>query len=427
MITVKEAEANVSSHTLQGGVEKVPLSQAAGRILRESIVADRPFPPFDRVALDGIAIYLDDSGVPHKTYEVQGILGAGAAPDELKDKNQCIEVMTGAVLPPGTNCVIPYENVSFPTSSTQRVATIKEVQALSPFENVHRCGDDVAQGACLVKAGAPIDCHVVGVAATVGKHELLCSRLPRIAVVSTGTELVPVTDTPLPHQIRSSNVHSLGAALSLHGFNAVQFYHLQDDPVSMHETIKRLLEENDYLIFTGGVSKGRFDFLPETLERCSVTKIFHGVAQKPGKPMWFGKVSEGCMVFGLPGNPMAAVVCVHRYVIPSLHIFMGSRKGFTSAWEVPPQSGVKRGSRVGLAPAVVSVDAKGTLHIALKSNHGSGDFASLLNTHGFLEVPVEGDETPGPWLFWTWEQELKLAVSPSTPRRRIFRSEGVYV
>lgn len=431
MITVQEAEAKVASHTRRGDVEKVPLSLAAGRVLREVIVADRPFPPFDRVALDGIAIYLKDSRGPRETYVVQGIVGAGTQPPELRDEQQCIEVMTGAVLPPGTNCVIPYEYLKFSErrngSESQRVAMLQEALNLSPYENVHRRGEDVEEGTCLVNKGVVVDSHVTGMAATVGKHELLCSRLPRIAIVSTGNELVKVTDTPLPHQIRASNVHSLNAALSLHGFNTVSFYHLRDELELMPRVIKRLLEENDYLIFTGGVSKGRFDFVPQTLECCGVRKIFHGVAQKPGKPLWFGKVPSGCMVFGLPGNPMAALVCLHRYVIPSLRIFLGSRDAFTSAWQLPPQPAMKRNNRASFAPGMISISEDGRLNVSLKSHNGSGDFASLLNTHGFLEIPAEGQDMPS-WSFWSWDRTLPLSpFSRVTAGHRHASSEGVYV
>lgn len=406
MITVNEAEAKIISHTRRGGIEKVPLSLAWGRILREMVVADRAFPPFDRVALDGIAIYLNASGIPRDAYLIQEIVGAGVAPPALQSEDRCLEVMTGAVLPPGTNCVIPYENLNLrqnlTTKEPSRVAVPKVGQFLSLYENVHRRGEDADEGACLVKKGARIDCHVSGVAATVGKEQILCSRLPRIAIVSTGTELVPVSETPLPHQIRRSNVHSIAAALSLHGFDSASLHHLEDDPRKIRRAIAYLLERNDYLIFTGGVSKGRFDFVPEALEQCGVTKIFHGIAQKPGKPMWFGKILGGCLVFGLPGNPMSALVCLHRYVLPSLGVFTGHRDAFSSSWKIQPDPELKRDKRTRFVPASLYQDEQGRLRSLIKEHHGSGDLASLVGTHGFLEIPAESEHSRV-WPFWSWQ------------------------
>ncbi len=409
MIKVKEAEEKIISHTRRGGIEKVPLALAPGRVLREAVVADRPFPPFDRVALDGIAIHLDRSGFPRDAYLVQDVVGAGSVPPPLKSEDRCLEVMTGGVLPPGTNCVIPYENVNvLHKDEASRVAVLKMGHALCAYENVHRCGEDAKKGDCLVRKGTRIDCHVSGVAATVGKDYLQCSRLPRIAIISTGTELVPVNELPLPHQIRRSNVHSIAAALSLHGFDDVSLHHLPDDPQKMLRAITHLLERNDYLIFTGGVSKGRFDFVPEVLARCGVAKVFHGVAQKPGKPMWFGKIWGGCLVFGLPGNPVSALVCLHRYVIPSLGVFTGLREPFSSSWNIQPHLELKRDKRTHFAPASLYVDQEGRLCSLIKEHHGSGDLVSLVGTQGFLEIPSESENVSA-WSFWNWESTPKAA------------------
>ena len=313
MITVAAALEHISSHARDYGVELVDLLLSRGRILAEPVVADRQFPPFDRVMMDGIAISSAafDNGL--RDFLVEQILAAGHVPAALKDAGSCIEVMTGACLPPGTDLVVPYEECSI----LDGVATVN-LESVRPFQHIHRMGADSRFGDVLLAAGKRITPAMIAVLATVGKDQVCVRRLPRIAVCSTGDELVPVTAAPEPHQIRISNSFMLAAALAEEGIHA-QLFHLPDDREKMSAQLADLLSRYDALLFSGAVSKGKYDFLPPVLEDLGMRVVFHRVAQKPGKPMLFGTFENGPLVFGLPGNPASTLVCYQIFFKTWLH------------------------------------------------------------------------------------------------------------
>lgn len=405
LISVIEAQEKIISSTTHALTEAVPLLETAGRVLAEDICADRPFPPFHRVAMDGFAIWVDEVEKNPTTYRVQEVQAAGSPPAQLLDRSFCIEVMTGAVLPGGTNCIIPYEEVvrHRGENETEAAIVLKDVgKRWMPMSNIHREGCDAAFLSRLVKKGSRIDCHVVGIAAAVGKSQLRCTQRPRIAIVSTGSELVSVESQPLPHQIRSSNAQSIAAALARHGYSQTRLYHVRDDGQKLLETIGELTANNDFILFTGGVSVGKYDLVPSALEAGGVRQIFHGIAQKPGKPLWFGRSEADCLVFGLPGNPMSALVCLHRFAIPAINLFSGITQSFQPSFDVLYQPGYERKNQVLFAPATFHVDGSGFLRATLKKHHGSGDFVALLDTDGFVEIPPAGESAQS-WQAWLWE------------------------
>ncbi len=381
MITVETATRLIQQEALLSEPTEVSLAAACGRILREPLLADRDFPPFHRVAMDGIAISARDFGNGQRIFPVAGIQAAGKPRSALAGAGRCMEVMTGAVLPEGADAVVRYEDLVMEAGRAEiRLAEVP------PWQHVHRQGSDRRQGALLVREGTLLTPAEIGLAATVGKHRLLVSALPTAMVLSTGDELVAVAETPLPHQIRQSNVHSLAALLRAHGLRAGTG-HLPDDPETLRDRLASLLEANDLLVLSGGVSMGKFDHVPQVLAELGVRPLFHRVSQRPGKPLWFGR-SDRTVVFALPGNPVSTFMCTLRYVLPWLRTVQGSPPA-------PPVVAVLAAdftftpTLTYFLQVTVRQDPDGRLFATPVAGHGSGDLANLASADGFLELPKD--------------------------------------
>ena len=315
-MTPAEAERHIRENLPVFSSEECPLAAATGRVLHQDLRGDRDLPPYDRVTMDGYAVRAAAFADGQRTFRIEATQAAGMRPFQLgAAADACIEVMTGAVLPEGADSVIPYEDAE---SADGRMTVRPAVPAVKPGQAVHRRGSDHRVGGVIVRAGTRITGREVAVAAAIGATRLTVSRLPKIAVVSTGDELVEVGDPVAPHQIRRSNDHALRAALIMAGYPRVERFHLHDMRHEIEHMLWHIIAEFDVVLITGGVSKGKFDFLPDELAAQGVQKIFHGVAQRPGKPFWFGVNPDGKPVFALPGNPVSAYTCLHRYVLPAL-------------------------------------------------------------------------------------------------------------
>ena len=383
MTTPQEATRIILDQPLALSSEMVSLSGAQGRILQESIVADRDFPAFDRVTMDGIAY--EWASLPSEgTLPIEDIQHAGE-PQKHRTQAGCLEVMTGAILPQGTDTVTRYEDIEIIEADGKRVAKLKVVPEKAG-QNVHRQGFDQQQGDVLLEAGIRIDSPEIAVAASVGKSQIKVSKLPSIGILSTGDELVDVEAIPEVYQIRKSNSFALYAALQAMGITATR-YHLPDTPADTQRGIAVALEQHEVLILSGGVSKGKHDYVPDALEATGVQKRFHRVQQRPGKPFWFGQHPQGKVVFALPGNPVSTFMCFHRYVKPWLLKSMGARD------LVVPMAQLSEDVR--FTPDLtyflnVHVDTtqEGQLLATPQAGNGSGDFTALARCHGFLELPA---------------------------------------
>lgn len=380
MISVEEALEIIQTTVKDFGTEEVPLEAALGRVLREDLYADRDFPPFDRVTMDGIAIRQASFTAGQRVYPIAGIAAAGAPQMTLANPGLCLEVMTGAILPEGTDAVIRYEDLEI--DDGEATIVLEEVKS---GQNIHRRGEDRAQGALVVPKYRRISPAEVGVAATVGKATVSVSRLPRTMIISTGDELVEVGQTPLPHQIRRSNVHRLKATLQRFGM-PVETHHLADDLDEILPTLEKILNESEVVLVSGGVSKGKFDYLPEALEKLGVKKLFHRIAQRPGKPFWFGRAANGTTVFALPGNPISSFLCTHRYFLPWLDACLG----------LPPARMPKAALQedVYFKPDLtrflevkLDYDDQGRILAWPVHGSGSGDLANLVDADAFMELP----------------------------------------
>ncbi len=379
MITVQEADGLIHDNHWKATLEKVALGHAIGRILAEDIKADRDFPPFNRVTMDGIAISATALEKEVHSYPIQEIVPAGSAQTRLSDEAHCVEIMTGAVLPIGADLVIPYEEVNI----TDRIASVAD---LSPYRNgssIHPKGRDCTKGTVLIPKGRIITAAEIAVMATVGCANVEVMQLPKVAVIATGDELVPVNEIPEPHQIRSSNVHMLGAALREIHIHSNHF-HLKDDKEELLRKMKHILLDYDVVILSGGVSKGKFDFIPDVLEALGVKKLFHRIRQKPGKPFWLGR-KENSFVFALPGNPISSFMCLHRYFKPWYFRGMGLdmqpiRVRLAEDFEF-------KKDLTYFLQVSIHTDGSGQIWATPNRGNGSGDLANLMSSQGFIELP----------------------------------------
>lgn len=375
MISFKAAYQKVLDHRQDYGKEDVPINAAMGRVLAEDILADRNFPPFNRATKDGIAIDYTAITAGRTTFKIEGLLPAGTAPGLLKDASHCIEIMTGAMVPANADTVIMYEHLFIENGWAKLTGNPIKGQ------DIHLEGSDKKKGDLVLSRNIIISAAEIGILATVGKALVPVKRLPRIAVVSTGNELVEITENPLPYQIRKSNTHTLYGALSKEGIVPNEF-HLADNKEVMREKLSPILRDHNAVLLSGGISKGKYDFIPEVMEELGVTKIFHQVSQRPGKPFWFGIHKEiGTIVFSFPGNPVSSFVNYLVYFkdwlkssmalpILKIHVIL--------AEEISHMGDLTLFLRV----KITNHEGK-ILAVPVKEN-GSGDLASLALTDGFI-------------------------------------------
>lgn len=382
LTTVTEATRIILENSIDYGTEYVPFNDAHRRVLAEPLVADRDFPPFDRVTMDGIAIQWQSYANGQRTFLIESTQTAGETQHTLSDSNACIEVMTGAMLPINTDLVIRYEDFTIKDGIVHLNADVREGQ------NVHYQGEDRRAGTAIIQPHTLLGPPEIAIAASVGAVQVPVKKLPSVVIITSGDELVAVEQTPLPHQIRSSNVHCIATLLKDYRIN-VDFVHIPDDLSATQQAIQNALSQYDVLILCGGVSQGKKDFIPKALQAEGVEKYFHKLSQQPGKPFWFGRKNNN-VVFALPGNPVSSFVCARRYFIPWLRKSLG----------IPAMDNIYAAlsdDYVYNSPLTYFLQVQlfqegATLMARPLTGHGSGDFANLIDNQGFLELPKEKNE-----------------------------------
>ena len=385
LITPRLAEEAIYSRLTCLPIESLPLTQCVGGTLRENVYAERDQPPFDRVAMDGIAVDSEALKRGLKRFRIQGIQAAGAPPLKLQTADDAIEVMTGAMLPSGCDNVIPVEQLEV----VDGFATLTSQVVMTSFHNVHRRGSDSRQGKLLLESGTLLRAPEIAVAASAGMARVRVSSQPAIMVISTGDELIEPGDPIAEFQVRRSNAYAVAATLRKRGFGRVGDDHVIDDEVLLRKRLELHLTTHEVLVLSGGVSMGKFDLVPKVLMQLGVQEVFHTIAQRPGKPMWFGVGPHGQAVFGLPGNPVSTLVCLIRYVIPAIAEAMGTRRTAPERLALAAPVSFKPPLAYFL-PVVIEHDDWGRPWAHPKATNGSGDFLSLAGTDGFVELP------PGP-------------------------------
>ncbi|MCZ2472736.1 molybdopterin molybdotransferase MoeA [Aquirufa ecclesiirivi] len=288
---------------------QVPLIDCLEGILMEDLVADRDFPPFDRVMMDGIAI----GNVNNRAWKVEGTAYAGEVQKTLVDPNAAWEIMTGSPLPKNAVAVIKVEDLEFLEKEGERWVSCKN-ESIDIGNFIHQRGSDILQGQVILTKGTRLKANHIAIAASIGYSKLWIERLGEIHVFSTGDELVPIEATPLDHQIRSSNSIMMQSALKHVGITS-HHYHLPDDPDIIHQALTTSLLKSDILLLSGGVSAGKKDYIPGILKDLGFEAKFHKIAQKPGKPLWVGSRADGKVIFAFPGNPISTLVCFSIYFL----------------------------------------------------------------------------------------------------------------
>lgn len=381
LVTTREADALIRAALPHLGTERIPLAMSIGRTLAHAVVADRDLPPYPRAMMDGIA-FASSSTPP---FELQGLHAAGDPPPPALRAGHAWEIMTGACLPADCDTVVPYEHLSADHRNL--------IEPWRAGQCIHLAGSDAESGDTLVPAGQTIGAAEIAIAASVGLSQLEVIRHPRIALISSGNEAVPVNQTPEAWQIRRSNGPMLDALLNHAGMPPALHLHVADDETSTRQAIDQALAAADVVILCGGISKGKKDLMRPLLDERLGAPLFHGVLQKPGKPlaMWAGPP----LAFALPGNPVSVLATFSRFVIPALHAMAGH----------DPAPRLKA-CPAGIASLdklawLLAIDTQGQPRVVANS----GDYVSLSGTIGFLEVPP-GINTRTPTL---------LSFYPCTP------------
>jgi molybdopterin molybdotransferase len=380
MVSVAEATDIIFSNLYVPKIETVELREAFHRVLAERIVADRDFPPFDRVSMDGIAINFEQWEKGKREFQIEATQAAGNPRKRLQNSENCLEAMTGAMLPTGTDTVVKYEELDVKNG----IATLLSDRA-EKWQNVHKKGIDCKKEDVLLEPGILLSPAEIALLASVGKTQVSVYAMPKTAIISSGDELVDVKETPKAHQIRRSNTYAIEAGMQSLHWNGAQF-HFPDKKNVLKKSLKEVIDNHEVLILSGGVSKGKFDFIPEVFEELGVKKLFHQVSQRPGKPFWFGVSKEGKIIFALPGNPVSTYMCFYRYIKPWILTSLNVDSALLT---------VVLGQNFSFTPSLtyfLQVEVRsenGELIAYPEAGGGSGDFVNLKNVTGFIELPAD--------------------------------------
>jgi len=382
LISVQQATEIINLVPFRPDTAKADISMATGRVLAETVLADRDLPPFHRATMDGIAIRFDDYRKGIREFVVEGLQAAGQPQQALRSglsagQVGCFEIMTGGILPAGSDTVVRYEDVTIENGKATINAPVEEKQS------VHAKGIDATKGEVLLEPGIVISPAEIALLASVGKQQVRVYDIKPVSIVSTGDELVPVEATPETWQIRRSNGVALASALSVMNIGS-DVSHLPDDPKVLEAELRSIIERHDVIILSGGVSKGKFDYVPGILEKLGIKKAFHQVQQRPGKPFWIGRGGSKT-VFALPGNPVSTFLCFHKYIKPWIEAGLGIRSNHTKAILTDDYT-FKPDLTYFLQVKIDMSD--GRLLAKPDAGEGSGDFANLRNVDGFIELPT---------------------------------------
>lgn len=366
---------------------EVALWEARGLVLARDVLADRDQPAFHRSAMDGYAVRAADVAGAEAALRVAGEVPAGRSWDGVLGPGEAVAIMTGAPLPEGADAVQMVER----TSESGGVVTV--AGPLRAWEHVSRRGEDVAAGSVVAEAGRVVDGLTIGVLASVGCARVPVLRRPRVTVISTGDELVPLSDVPGPSGIRDSNRPTLLGMVESASATPVDGGHVRDDPAELRREVRAALG-SDVLVLSGGVSAGRYDLVLEALREEGVEVLFHGVAIKPGKPVLFGRHGGG-LVFGLPGNPVSTYVTSLLLLLPALAVLRG--RGRPEPWTLSARldgSLPPTGPRTTFHPGVLHQDGR-TFVVRAVSWNGSGDQVGFARGNCLVRRDAGSPAIPG--------------------------------
>jgi molybdopterin molybdotransferase len=384
MITVDEALKIVLDNVATLGVERASIVDASGRVLAEEIRSSRDIPGFDNSAMDGYAVRAADVAAASESYPVRltvlETVGAGVMPSLRVGPGQAVRTMTGAPIADGADAIVPVERTR---------GTEAEIEILAPAEKgvfVRPRGEDLKRGELVFSPGKVLSASDLGMLASLNRSMVDVYRLPRVAIVATGDELVDVDTVPIGAQVINSSAYALAAAIRETGGEPIMLKVARDRPEEVRARLAEALAF-DVVLTTGGVSVGQFDHVKVVLDELGLRQLFHGVAQRPGRPLKFGTIG-GRPVFGLPGNPVSTMVCFYLYVRPALRR-MTSRSDLglpritaRCASDIPTANNLTEFVRVTLSRR------NGEVYATPTGNQSSGVLSSLSRAHGLLIGPA---------------------------------------
>lgn len=376
-------------------VQSVPLEHATGRILAEDATTDRPSPASDVSAMDGYALRRTDM---HGTtaIPIAGELMIGRAPSSLP-AGACLRIVTGAPVPQEADAVVKREDV---IESPEAIRFTPELAArIRAGENIRRRGDNGPPGTLIARAGARITPALAGALATFGHADVRVHRPIRVAIISTGDEVLDVRAMPTDWQLRDSNGPTLRALVGSNAWAEVAMCErVGDDESLIRRTLAAAVERCDAVLLSGGVSMGHRDFVPEAIGAIGGTVIYHKLPQRPGKPMLGAVVGDSKVIFGLPGNPMSVLVTAVRIALPVLRALAGVASPIPDPRVVAlADPDAKSVDLWWSRPVRLGEDGRACIVAA----QGSGDVVSIANSDGFVEFPP-GASGPGPWPYYPW-------------------------
>ncbi len=386
MIDSTEAEKIIQESLPLLRVSEVSLQDAYGAILQEDLYADRDYPSFNKSLMDGVAISFESYQKGQREFLIQGVQAAGYPKIKIESKASAVEIMTGAVIPDGCDCVIPIEEIKI----LDQKFLLEDNLVLEQHQYICLQGNDHLQGDLLLKKGCCLGPFQVSAAATIGKGKIKVSQKIKIAIISTGDELVGLDKKPEYFKTRKSNSYFIDSVLKEKMFCESKMFHYCDDEGEIKKGLDICLEKFDILILSGGVSMGRFDYVPKVLKDLGGEVFFHKIKQSPGKPFWFGKSKNEKLVFALPGNPVSTQSCMYRYVIPALKRYLGLELESCYAQLMDEVRPLKEFTR--FIAVKLRLNEGGILEASPSFTNNSGNLLSIAQCSGFMEIPPQEEK-----------------------------------
>ncbi|HTQ58759.1 MAG TPA: gephyrin-like molybdotransferase Glp [Candidatus Solibacter sp.] len=365
------------------GTEQVRTGEALGYVLAQEVKTDREYPPFNRATRDGYAVFAADAKAG-ATLKCTGEIKAGDRVTKELWAETCVQIMTGAAVPPGADAVVMIEH-------TKREGDeVQFERAAAAGQNLVPRGSEARAGQTLLTPGMRLGYGELALAAQVGAAELKCAQKPRVAILSTGDEIVPVDSIPGRFQIRNSNSVSIAAQVRLAGGKPVLLGNAMDREDDLASKIRRGLQE-DLLVLSGGVSMGKYDLVEKVLREMAAEFYFDSVAIRPGKPAVFGKCGE-TFVFGLPGNPVSTMVTFELFVGPALDLLSGAEARQLAL--VQAQLGEALNERSGVTHFLPArAEGRGAkMEVKALKWQGSGDVSALAKSNCYVVVPADAEK-----------------------------------
>lgn len=375
MISVEEAKNLVFCNVDKQQKKQLDIYSALNYFLADDIIAEISVPLFNQSAMDGYAFKFKDA---NQVLKIVDTIPAGDVRTIETQDGEAVRIFTGSKVPDSCDTVVMQEL----TVVESNQLTVKDV-GLKLGGNIRKKGNQIKVGDVALIKGTKITPAAIGFLATLGVTQVLVYTLPKICVIATGSELVKLGQPLKEGQIYESNTHMLNAAIQQLGISPI-IYVVKDDVTRTEQLIKEALENNDFLILSGGISVGDYDFVKESLLNNQVKELFYKIKQKPGKPLFFGKKDKN-IVFALPGNPAAALNCFYMYVLPAINISMGSNAPFLPKVKLPlAQKFIKKEGRAQFLKAVINEN-----DVNLLEGQDSDALQSFAIANGLVYIPAE--------------------------------------